>query len=194
VIIITDLIRIYPPELYEKGMAVITSSIIRNHPNALSPKIKSLNYLNNILAKIEAIDAGVLEAIMFNHLGFVAECTADNFFLIRDGVIYTPSASDGSLEGVTAAAIRQLAAKLSIPLHEKHIDRRRMLPHRHRRRSDAGDIDRQTHHWQRRMRADHEAADRRLPQARPRRFALADSEAHRIRFSEGTRIDTNPHK
>jgi branched-chain amino acid aminotransferase len=104
-------------------MAVITSSIIRNHPNALSPKIKSLNYLNNILAKIEAVDAGVLEAIMFNHMGFVAECTADNFFLVRSGIVYTPSASDGSLEGVTANCIRKLAAELGVPLQERHIDR-----------------------------------------------------------------------
>ncbi|HEX8339958.1 MAG TPA: branched-chain-amino-acid transaminase [Tepidisphaeraceae bacterium] len=123
VFIITDLIRIYPPELYARGMAVITSSIIRNHPNALSPKIKSLNYLNNILAKIEAVDAGVLEAIMFNHMGFVAECTADNFFLVRSGIVYTPSASDGSLEGVTANCIRKLAAELGVPLQERHIDR-----------------------------------------------------------------------
>ena len=123
VFIITDLIRIYPPELYAKGMAVITSSIIRNHPNALSPKIKSLNYLNNILAKIEAVDAGVLEAIMFNHLGFVAECTADNFFMVRGGVVFTPSPNDGCLEGVTAACIRGLCGKLDILLRERHIDR-----------------------------------------------------------------------
>src|SRR6188768_2171231 len=78
VIVITDTIDMYPKEMYEKGMAVITASVIRNHPNALSPRIKSLNYLNNILAKIEAVDAGVPEALMLNHNGNVAEATADN--------------------------------------------------------------------------------------------------------------------
>src|SRR3954464_3946560 len=85
VFIISDTIELYPKETYEKGMAVITASVIRNHPNALSPRIKSLNYLNNILAKIEAVDAGVAEAIMLNLLGSVAECTADNIFIVKAG-------------------------------------------------------------------------------------------------------------
>ncbi len=90
--IIADTIEMYPKEVYEKGMAVITASITRNHPNALSPRIKSLNYLNNILAKIEAIDAGAGEAIMLNHEGFVSECTADNIFIVRitNGRVLTP--------------------------------------------------------------------------------------------------------
>ena len=87
VFVIADLIELYPQEMYEKGMAVITASVIRNHPNALSPRVKSLNYLNNILAKIEAIDAGVPEAIMLNHEGNVAECTADNIFIVRSGQV-----------------------------------------------------------------------------------------------------------
>src|SRR6185437_16557213 len=82
VFIISDTIELYPKEVYEKGMAVITASVIRNHPNAMSSRVKSLNYLNSILAKIEAIDAGVPEAIMLNHLGNVAECTADNIFIV----------------------------------------------------------------------------------------------------------------
>lgn len=123
VIIITDLIRLYPQEMYEKGMAVITSSVMRNHPNALSPRIKSLNYLNNILAKIEAIDAGVPEAIMLNPEGYVAECTGDNIFIVRDGVVYTPPVSDGALEGVTRAVIMNLCQSSFIPIQEKRIER-----------------------------------------------------------------------
>jgi branched-chain amino acid aminotransferase len=123
VIIITDLIRLYPQEMYEKGMAVITASVIRNHPNALSPRIKSLNYLNNILAKIEAIDAGVPEAIMLNHEGYVAECTADNFFVVRNGMVSTPPATDGALEGVTRSVIMQLCESSFIPMRECRLER-----------------------------------------------------------------------
>ena len=123
VIIITDTIRVYPPEMYESGMAVITASVIRNHPNALSPRIKSLNYLNNILAKLEAIDAGVHEAVMMNHEGYVAECTADNLFIVRDGKVFTPPAGDGSLEGVTRAAIIHLCESSAIPVKEQRLER-----------------------------------------------------------------------
>src|SRR5690606_17857202 len=83
VFIIVDTITLYPAELYEKGLALITAATIRNHPGALSPRIKSMNYLNNILAKIEAIDAGLLEAVMLNHQGNVAECTGDNLFVVK---------------------------------------------------------------------------------------------------------------
>jgi branched-chain amino acid aminotransferase len=119
VFIIADSIQVYPKELYEKGMAVITSSIIRNHPAALSPRIKSLNYLNNILARIEANDAGVAEAIMLNHLGNVAECTADNIFIVQGGRVLTPTIVDGILEGVTRQTILDLCARLSIPCAEQ---------------------------------------------------------------------------
>jgi len=111
--IIADNITLYPEALYEEGLSVITSSIIRNHPQALSPRIKSMNYLNNILAKIEAIDAGVLEAIMFNHQGNVAECTGDNLFIVRqqgqDPVLFTPPLHAGILEGVTMNVVIDLA-------------------------------------------------------------------------------------
>ena len=90
VIVIVDEITLYPRELYENGLAVITSSYVRNHPNALNPRIKSLNYLNNILAKMEAIRAGCLEAIMLNHKGEIAECTGDNLFVVKAGVLKTP--------------------------------------------------------------------------------------------------------
>jgi branched-chain amino acid aminotransferase len=123
VIIITDLIELYPRETYEKGMAIITATVIRSHPNALSPRIKSLNYLNNILAKIEATDAGVHEALMLNGEGNVAECTADNIFIVQGGRVLTPMTSDGILEGITRAVIIQLCSKLQIPCVEKTIQR-----------------------------------------------------------------------
>ena len=122
-IVITDTIELYPKEMYEKGMAVITSSVIRNHPNAMSPRIKSLNYLNNILAKIEAIDAGVPEAIMLNQEGNVAECTGDNIFIVRGGTVYTPGTADGILEGITRQVILELCARLNIPCVEKTLQR-----------------------------------------------------------------------
>ena len=99
--VITDTIQLYPPELYESGMAVIVAKRRRIPIESLDPAIKSLNYLNNILAKIEAIDADVLEAIMLNVDGQVSECTGDNIFIVRDGRLITPSASAGILHGVT---------------------------------------------------------------------------------------------
>jgi branched-chain amino acid aminotransferase len=123
VIIISDTMQMYPKETYENGMAIITASVIRNHPNALSPRIKSLNYLNNILAKIEAVDAGVPEAIMLNHLGSVAECTADNIFIVKGGELLTPTMYDGILEGVTRDTILMLARKQGIPTRETTLQR-----------------------------------------------------------------------
>lgn len=114
VFIITDQIELYPQELYETGLSVISSSFVRNHPNALSPRIKSCNYLNNILAKIEALDANVLEAVMYNHLGYVAECTGDNIFVVRRGHVYTPPVSSGALEGITRNAAIELIQKRGI--------------------------------------------------------------------------------
>jgi branched-chain amino acid aminotransferase len=123
VIVIVDDIALYPKELYENGLEIITASTIRNHPNAVNPRIKSLNYLNNILAKIEAIRAGCLEAIMLNHKGEVAECTADNLFVIKKGVLRTPPADAGILEGITRNVVLELAAKHNIPHHESTLTR-----------------------------------------------------------------------
>ncbi len=123
VFIIADTIQMYPKEVYDKGMKVITASVIRNHPNAVSPRVKSLSYMNNILAKIEAVDAGVSEAIMLNHEGNVAECTADNIFIITRGTVCTPTTSDGILEGITRDTILELCRKLNIPCMEKTLQR-----------------------------------------------------------------------
>ena len=109
VIIITDHIALYPIEFYEKGLEIVTASTIRNHPGALNPRIKSLNYLNNILAKIEGAHAGCVEALMLNHQGEVAECTGDNIFLVRDDRLLTPPISAGILDGVTRGAVIELA-------------------------------------------------------------------------------------
>jgi branched-chain amino acid aminotransferase len=121
VFIIADAINMYPGELYERGMAIIIAKTIRNHPGALAPSIKSMNYLNNILAKIEAIDAGVLEAVMLNHEGNVAECTGDNIFVVRDTAeggpeLVTPPASAGLLEGVTLTTVLKLAGDAGFPV------------------------------------------------------------------------------
>lgn len=118
VIIIVDDISLYPAEMYEKGMELVTVSTIRNHPNALNPRIKSLNYLNNILAKIEATLAGAPEALMLNHKGEVAECSGDNVFVVKRGVLKTPSADAGILEGITRAAVMELAAQAGIRTQE----------------------------------------------------------------------------
>ena len=118
VIIIADTITLYPPEIYENGMELVTASTIRNHPGALNPRIKSLNYLNNILAKIEGTDAGCVEALMLNHKGEVAECTGDNVFIIKDGLIRTPPTEAGILEGITRNTVIGLARDAGHEVHE----------------------------------------------------------------------------
>jgi len=123
IIIIADSIQLYPKELCENGIRVITACTIRNHPLAIPPQVKSLNYLNNILAKIEAVDAGVPEAIMFNHEGFVAEASGDNIFTVRDGIIYAPPIQAGSLEGITRGVVMRLAKKEGIEVVEKNLTR-----------------------------------------------------------------------
>ena len=123
VYIIASTIAMYAPEVYEKGMPVIVSSVTRNHPNAMSPRTKSLNYLNNVLAKLEALQAGVTEALMLNHLGFVAEGTGDNIFLVRDGQLQTPPTSAGILEGITRSTVMRLARLAGIEVVEKDLVR-----------------------------------------------------------------------
>ena len=121
IIIIADSISLYPQEFYDNGLELITSSVIRNHPAALSPRIKSLNYLNNILAKIEGLKAGCVEALMLNHKGEVAECTGDNIFLVKKGKLYTPPLDAGILEGVTRNAVLELASEAGIQSSESAI-------------------------------------------------------------------------
>jgi branched-chain amino acid aminotransferase len=123
IIIIADNIQLYPEDLYETGMRVISACTVRNHPLAIPPQVKSLNYLNNILAKIEALDAGVPEAIMYNHEGFVAEATGDNIFIIKNGVINAPPIQAGSLEGITRAVVIRLAKTEGIEVVEKNLTR-----------------------------------------------------------------------
>jgi branched-chain amino acid aminotransferase len=122
-IIIAAKISLYPPEHYEKGLAIITAGTRRINPAALPPTVKSLNYLNNILAKIEARNAGCLEAIMLNDQGYVAECTGDNLFTVFKGEILTPAASQGALKGITRDAIFAIAQSLGIPMREANLTR-----------------------------------------------------------------------
>ncbi len=117
VIIIADTITLYPAELYKKGMDIITVPTPRNHPEALNPQLKSLNYLNNILAKIEANNSGYNEAIMLDTNGYVGECTGDNIIIVKNGRLLTPS--HGRLKGITLAAVWDLALKFKIPTEER---------------------------------------------------------------------------
>ncbi|KAB2836079.1 MAG: branched-chain-amino-acid transaminase [Candidatus Brocadia sp.] len=118
IIIITDTIELYSKALYEKGLDIVTVTTIRNHFSALDPKIKSLNYLNNILAKLESIEAGAGEALMLNKDGYVAECAGDNIFILKDNVLLTPPASAGILIGITRNVVMELAAKKGIQVKE----------------------------------------------------------------------------
>ena len=127
VVIIADKIALYPKKLYDKGMEIVTVPTIRNICEALNPQIKSLNYLNNILAKIEAINAGVQEALMLDHLGYVAECTGDNIFVVKKGELYTPPQCMGSLRGITRDAVLSIAKKNKIPTHEHVLTRHELF-------------------------------------------------------------------
>ena len=121
--IIADNIQLYPEELYEKGMKVISATTVRNHPLAIPPQAKTLNYLNNIIAKIEALDSNVPEAIMYNHEGYVAEATGDNVFTVKDGVLYTPPVEAGALGGITRAVVTKLAGQHNLKVVEKNLTR-----------------------------------------------------------------------
>jgi branched-chain amino acid aminotransferase len=114
VIIIADTITMYPAETYAKGLPLVTASTIRNHPNAVPARVKSLNYLNNILAKMEGTDAGFEEALMLNHQGEVAECTGDNIFIVKNRVLRTPPPEACILEGITRGAVIRLAKQAGI--------------------------------------------------------------------------------
>ncbi|MDR3049348.1 MAG: branched-chain-amino-acid transaminase [Elusimicrobiota bacterium] len=120
IVVIADNISLYPPEFYEKGLEVITASTRRVRPDSLSPNIKSMNYLNNIMAKMEAVKSGLVEAIMLNSEGYVAECTGDNIFIVKGSVISTPPVSAGALVGITRNAAIELAReKLKLVVKEE---------------------------------------------------------------------------
>jgi len=123
VIIIADKIQVYPPELYARGLDIVTVPTVRNLHSALNPAIKSLNYLNNILAKIEANNAGVEEAVMLNAEGFVAEGTADNIFIVKQGGLYTPPLSAGALYGITRQTVLELAEAAGLKVGEPNLTR-----------------------------------------------------------------------
>jgi len=123
IFVIADKIQLYPEEFYEHGLKVISATTVRNHPHALPPQVKSLNYLNNILAKIESIDAGVKEAVMYNQQGYVAEATGDNVFIVQNGIVATPPVQAGALEGITRDVVIRLARKENINVVEKNFTR-----------------------------------------------------------------------
>lgn len=121
VIIIVDDIQLYPNQYYEKGIKIITTSVRRISPDSLDPRIKSLNYLNNIMAKLEAQNAGCLEAVMLNKEGCVAECTTDNIFIVKHKRLLTPTGSNGALDGITKNTVLQTANELGFDANESEI-------------------------------------------------------------------------
>jgi len=123
VIIIASTITLYPKEAYENGLTMATVATRRPSHDILSPQVKSLNYLNNIMAKVEAIQAGAEEGLMLNDVGLVAECTGDNLFIIRDGVISTPPLTAGALDGITRGVAFEIARELGIPIKERDLSR-----------------------------------------------------------------------
>ena len=127
VVIITDKIALYPEKFYREGLEIVTVPTIRNLPEALNPQIKSLNYLNNILAKIEAINAGCDEAIMLDSLGYVAECTGDNIFIVKRNHLYTPPQCMGTLRGITRDSVLEIARKDKIQVHEHVLTRHELF-------------------------------------------------------------------
>ena len=123
IVIIADKIKLYPEKFYKEGMAIITVPTIRNVCEAVNPQIKSLNYLNNILAKIEAVNSGYEEALMLNSLGYVAECTGDNIFIIKKRKLYTTPQTMGSLRGITRDAVLEIAGKFDLSAGEAMLTR-----------------------------------------------------------------------
>ena len=123
IIIIAATITLYPKELYDTGLSLLSSSYIRNHPNSISPRVKSLNYISSILAKTEAQLMGAHEAVMYNHLGQVAECSGDNIFLVKHGELQTPDTAAGILAGITRGIVMKLARRRNIFVVEKTLVR-----------------------------------------------------------------------
>ncbi|MDP3789187.1 MAG: branched-chain-amino-acid transaminase [Candidatus Omnitrophota bacterium] len=127
IIIITDKIVLYPEKYYKNGLEIITVPTRRNIPEAVNPQIKSLNYLNNVLAKIEAVNSGFEEAIMLNAQGYVLECTGDNIFIVKDGELVTPPTYMGALEGITRGSVMGIAQSEKIKFSEKVITRHNLF-------------------------------------------------------------------
>jgi branched-chain amino acid aminotransferase len=123
IIIIAAKIQLYPVELYTEGLALVTVGTMRNQSEAINPRIKSLNYLNNVLAKIEAINSGVMECIMLNPQGYVAEASGDNIFVVRGRTLITPPVWCGALEGVTREVVMELARELEYSVKEDVLTR-----------------------------------------------------------------------
>lgn len=123
VFIIASKITLYPEEMYRTGLVVTTCATRRIPHGALSPMVKSLNYLNNVLAKIEAQQSGAGEGLMLNEQGYVAECTGDNVFVVKNGALFTPPISSGALAGVTRGVVFELASELGIPISEPNMTR-----------------------------------------------------------------------
>jgi len=123
IIIIAATIVLYPALVYQNGLTVVTCATRRTNPGALNPAVKSLNYLNNVMARIEANLAGADEALMLNDAGNVAECTADNVFMIKRGQIFTPPITAGALRGITRAVVFDIAAELGLKIFETDITR-----------------------------------------------------------------------
>ena len=121
--IITDKIILYPEDFYRNGMEIITVPTVRNLPEAINPALKTLNYLNNIMAKIEAKNSNYKEALMLNHQGYVAECTGDNIFIVKNGIVQTPPTYLGALRGITRQAIMDLALRNDLPCQERVLTR-----------------------------------------------------------------------
>jgi branched-chain amino acid aminotransferase len=123
IIIIAASISLYPEEAYRDGLTMASVATRRTSHDILSPQVKSLNYLNNVMAKVEAIQAGAEEGLMLNDLGLVAECTGDNLFIVRDGVVSTPPLTAGALDGITRGVVFEIARELSIPIRERDLSR-----------------------------------------------------------------------
>ena len=118
IVIIADHLALYPKEFYEKGLDIVTASTVRINPSMISPQIKSLNYLNNILAKIEGHQAGCIEVLMLNTKGEVAECSGDNIFIVSGGTLHTPPTDAGILKGITRETVLEIAREMGIPVKE----------------------------------------------------------------------------
>ncbi|MCM8758155.1 MAG: branched-chain-amino-acid transaminase [Candidatus Omnitrophica bacterium] len=123
IFVIASKIKLYPEEFYKKGLSVVTVATRRNLTESLNPAIKSLNYLNNILAKIEATNAGAMEGLLLNNEGYVAECTGENIFIVNENNLYTPPISAGALDGITRDAVIQIAKEMGLNVREKLLTR-----------------------------------------------------------------------